>query len=243
MYNGTRFGSQVRQAQQKSNAQRMNQQWSRQQPSSTMRYAIDTKKTKLMDQTLRTKSFNTFAEKAYGAKNGYAIRTNPMTGEKEMFIRGTTFKRYGAEWFQNLAEHPKLKWTQSAKASKRHRRRHSSKMSDVAKRNGVNVIYGHSRGAPIMDEMDVPGAVKLGLDGAMLLRGDTNSKTLNYRQKQGFDWAINGNHKNQVTTSKWNKLGTSKNYHSVYGIKKKTRVYKPPNYYRNKARRVARFIF
>jgi hypothetical protein len=217
------FGEQARGARQRSKAMAQNRIWTQQQRGyGTMKYAINNKDTKRIDQSIRTKSFNAFAQKAYAAEDGYAIRVNPMTGEKEMFVRGTTFKRHGVEWFQNIAEHPSLNWTYSQKASKKHRDRHSDKLSKIAKANNVNILYGHSRGAPIMDAMKVPRATKLGLDGAMLLRND-KSDTLNYRQKQLFDRAINGPyHQNTVGTSKWYHLGRD-DYHQVYGIKSKAK--------------------
>jgi hypothetical protein len=209
-------------------AQTKNRQWSQMQTGYGMRYAIGAKDTKRMDMTLRKGSFEHFAANAYSAKDGYAIRQNPMTGEKEMFVRGTTFKNFGAEWFQNLFEHPKLKKLFLHKMSKGSRERHSKKLAKIARDQGVDIIYGHSRGGAVIDDMHVPGATKLGLDGAFLLKTDKNSTTLNYRQKQLFDKAIGGNHKNTVTTGRWYNLATSKNYHSVY--KKSPRKYKRKPY-------------
>jgi len=168
--------------------------------------------------TLNDKSFSVFANKAYSSPDGYAIRRNPKTGKKEMFVRGTTFKRGGVEWLQNLAETPGfgslgLGEQFSSDVSRHFRSKYSKFLTDVAKRESVSVIYGHSRGGAVVNDMNVPGASKIGLDAATILN---RAPTIpNYRQKQAFDALIGANAKHTYKGSRWVPLG-SKRYHKVW---------------------------
>jgi len=165
------------------------------------------------------KHFGVLANQAYKSKHGYAIRTNKRTGEKEMFVRGTTFRRGGVEWLQNLAESPLssmvggLGSTISSDVSRHIRRKYSKFLSDVARKEKVDVIYGHSRGAAVVEDMRVPGAVKLGIDGATILNQRSHMK--NYRQKQAFDAVIGWNARSTIRENKWTPV-TSKRYHRVW---------------------------
>nr|P0DOK3.1 RecName: Full=Viral protein 1; Short=VP1 [Chaetoceros setoense DNA virus] len=64
----------------------------------TAYYEIDSQ---LMAQEFGDKSFGAFADEAYASERGYAIRTNPHTGNKEMFVAGT---RNGWDWASNALE-------------------------------------------------------------------------------------------------------------------------------------------
>lgn len=113
--------------------------------------------TSFVKRTVNDKSFGDFADKAYKAKRGYAIRRNPTTGEKEMFVRGTTFKRGGVEWLQNLAEAPGFAnvglGEQLVGDFSRHiRGKYSKFLSGIAKKERVTVIYGHSRGGAVVND-------------------------------------------------------------------------------------------
>jgi len=169
--------------------------------------------------TIADKSFSSFANKAYSSPDGYAIRRNPKTGQKEMFVRGTTFKRGGVEWLQNIAEAPGVGslglGEQFAGDVSRHiRGKYSKFLTNVAKREHVSVIYGHSRGGAVVNDMKVPGASKVGLDAATILN---RAPTIpNYRQKQAFDAVIGANARVTYKTKRWVPLG-SKRYHRVYG--------------------------
>jgi len=162
--------------------------------------------------------FRSFAKQAYSSKHGYAIRENKSTGEKEMFVRGTTFKRGGIEWVQNVLESPASAlagggFGLAGDVSRHIRNKHAKFLGDIARKNNVDVIYGHSRGAAIVEEMHVPGAVKLGLDGATLLNRHTTIS--NYRQRQAFDGLIGVNSRKTILEDKWTPI-YSKRYHSVY---------------------------
>jgi len=169
-------------------------------------------------RTFDDKSFGDFANKAYKAKHGYAIRRNPKTGEKEMFVRGTTFKRGGIEWLQNLAEAPGfanvgLGEQLVGDVSRHFRGKYSKFLSSIAKKERVTAIYGHSRGGAIVNDMEVPGARKIGLDAATIL--NRVPRITNYRQRQGFDAFIGANARSTIKQSKWTPLG-SKRYHKYW---------------------------
>jgi len=171
-----------------------------------------------VQRTINHKSFSDFANKAYKAKRGYAIRRNPTTGEKEMFVRGTTFKRGGIEWFQNFAETPVVEkfgmGEQLVGDVSRHIRGQYSKfLSKVAVDNQVDVVYGHSRGGAIVNDMLVGKIRKVSLDGATIL--NRTPRVTNYRQKQAFDAVIGLNSRATVKDKKWTPFG-SKRYHKVY---------------------------
>lgn len=76
--------------------------------------------------------------------------------------------------------------------SKEFRRKYADELSQLAKKYNVKVIYGHSRGAAVMSDMNVDGAVKIGLNGATeLIDGDPDF--VNFVNKGGlpiFDWLI-----------------------------------------------------
>lgn len=160
---------------------------------------------------------------SYANPLGYSIQVNPYTGDKEMFVRGTTFKNAGAEWFQNFFESPiaktlPLPYQKLGQLSMKRRNKHSDFLSGIAKKEGVKIIYGHSRGAAVISDMNVPGAKKVGLDGAFLLtdRRKTHGM-INYRQRQGFDWAIGLKAPKTVVKKGWVPLWARKRkYHSVW---------------------------
>lgn len=164
------------------------------------------------------KSFERFANAAYKSKRGYAVRKNPFTGEKEMFVRGTTLKRGGAEWFQNLAEAPGLEhvglgFAITGDVSRHIRGKYSKFLTSVAKRENVSVIYGHSRGGAVVNDMDVPGAEKVGLDAATIL--NPVSRIKNIRQDNMFDRVIGANSRKTVVVPLKGSI-FSKKYHRVW---------------------------
>lgn len=109
-----------------------------------------------------------FKNEAYERKEGYSVRTNPFTGNKELFIAGT---RTGGEWLQNLIEGVGHAGVPSAAGflSERSKRRYADRLEEIIEREGVTVVYGHSRGAAIMSLIDSPGITKVGIDGASFI--------------------------------------------------------------------------
>ncbi|AXH76207.1 MAG: triacylglycerol lipase [Atripovirus timinis] len=141
---------------------------------------------------IRDYGFNELAETAYSNKRGYAIRTNPKTGEKEMFVAGT---RTGGDWAANFGEGLKRKAYQIAGydqiRSNKWRREYEDLLAREAVKNNVDVIYGHSRGGAIVNDIPVKGIKKIGLDAATIL-AYKKYDIENHRQNQFFDRVIGG---------------------------------------------------
>lgn len=111
---------------------------------------------------------NAFKNEAYERKEGYSVRTNPFTGNKELFIAGT---RSGGEWLQNIIEGAEHAGLPSAAGwlSERSKRHYADRLEEIIEREGVTVVYGHSRGAAIMSLINSPGVTKVGIDGASFI--------------------------------------------------------------------------
>jgi hypothetical protein len=103
--------------------------------------------------------FDAGMKEAYSQKEGYTIKVNPITGEKEMFIAGT---RDTGQWMLNVFD------IVGARVDIPRKKR-VAQYESIARAEGVDVIYGHSRAAALVSDMNVPGATKVGVDGAMLL--------------------------------------------------------------------------
>lgn len=192
-------------------AKRVNDRWSRILLSSSYRnsaYGADIK------DILGASDFADFAREAYSSGKGYSIRTNPLTGEKEMFVAGS---RSVGDWILNVYDgaiygaenvasskadafwddsklpknkRPKLSWADPF------RKYGEWRLGRIARREGVDVVYGHSRGGALVADMNVGNAKKIGLDSAMWIA--TNKELDNYNQggdmdhpfQQSFDAAI-----------------------------------------------------
>lgn len=153
--------------------------------------------------TLGDDSFSLFASDAYAAPDGYSIRINPESGEKEMFVAGT---RDTQQWGLNALD-TVLYGADSAITSvedefdpfnwlkKDHsvnlfakidapRQRTQKRMAKIAKEKGVDRVYGHSRGGAIVADMKFDGD-KVGLDSAQLLA--RNKDMVNYYEGGGMN--------------------------------------------------------
>lgn len=144
----------------KQKASRLNKQWSSrlQKPQSVVA-TINANSQAGMERLFSQDSFAAGMQEAYSNKEGYVIATNPTTGEKEMFIAGT---RTAGQWALNLfdvvgarVDYPRQKQV--------------AIYQEIANREGVDVVYGHSRAAALVSDMDIPGIKKVGVDGAMSL--------------------------------------------------------------------------
>lgn len=181
-------------------------------------------------------SFNDFANEAYASERGYAIRVNPVTGQKEMFIAGTRtaqdwasnameIRPKGGKWyakhmFKDLADseqfddldHHATKWREEAQQH----------YEEVAIEEGVEVIYGHSRGGAIVADMNLPDDVqKVGLDAAMVIAD--NKGMVNYYEAgegsgKGWSWAKSRFDAGIGLSGKKNKhMSLSKKFHHSWG--------------------------
>jgi hypothetical protein len=156
-------------------------------------------------------------DEAYASSEGYAVRKNPITKENEMFVRGTA---KAVEWAQNAIEAVPRKvngffaGSGVAELSFRKRKQYAKKLDEVARKERVKAVYGHSRGAAVVSDMNA-SVKKVGVDGAMLLAKKGRRNFRNYRQSQPFDWFIGrGEGRKTVKKSTWNPR--SKRFHKVY---------------------------
>jgi len=159
-------------------------------------------------------------ESAYANKDGYAIRKNPISRKNEMYVRGTNLKGYGREWLSNALEVlPRgvagvLGLSAPQELSLRARRKHASYLDSVAKRNDVDAVLGHSRGAAVVSDMTFRKR-KVGVDGAMILAKRGRRGFTNYRQTQPFDAFIGiGAGKTKKVRGPWNPR--SRRFHKAY---------------------------
>lgn len=144
--------------------------------------------------------FSSFVEESYSNPEGYAIRWNPRTHKKEMMIAGT---RSGRDWLANLGD---TLWERNNLGFQRTpwMERAMKKYEAIARREGVSVIYGHSRGGAIVADMKFKGD-KVGLNAAMLM--GHNKTMTNYRGGSMFDKVLaTGGKKNIYKRSKFHKV-------------------------------------
>lgn len=157
-------------------------------------------------ETIKTPDFKSFANEAYHSKDGYAIRTNPNTLEKEMFIAGTkslkdvardvgdtmlfgadklistginsTLHGLGAELDIPIPKKPvNVKLFSFLDFGRSKKQKF---YEDIAEQNGVHTIYGHSLGGAMLADMNIPYYInKVGLDSAMLIAHNTKMLNLN----------------------------------------------------------------
>ena len=117
-----------------------------------------------------------------------------------MFVDGSRTLR---DWKLNVWDVPvtyiqskvQSKKSKFAKFDKKHdvigyldpwRRKKTRRLEKIAKKNHVNLIYGHSRGGAIVADMRVgPNVQKVGLDAAMVIT--PNKDMLNLHEDTAFD--------------------------------------------------------
>lgn len=189
-----------------------------------------------MVDRLNDPTFNEFANVAYASKEGYAIRTNPTTGETEMFIAGT---RNGYDWISNMLEvrPPKTKYFERnvfahlADGEEAYIGHHATPWRKeaqehyalIAMENNVDIVYGHSRGGAIVADMELPDNVeKIGLDAAMVIAD--NKDMLNYYEAgpgqggKGLEWIKSRFDAGIGLSGKKNRhMNLSKKFHHSWG--------------------------
>lgn len=168
---------------------------------------------KVIDAELKNPTFKDFVNRGYASEDGYAIRINPRTHQKEMFIAGT---RHGSQWLLNVLDAglyvgDKLlsKIANStvevglAEMTGQHipfdrfnikllqhldRPRHKKEkfFADIIEREGVDVVFGHSRGGAMVADLDISQHIqKVGLDSAMMIASNTDM--INYNEGGGYN--------------------------------------------------------
>ena len=161
------------------------------------------------DREFNDPNFAQFANEAYASRDGYAIRLNPATGRKEMFVAGT---RDLNDWILNTADmmlysgdallteqakkmapwrdQKRIKFLEKLDYPRVEQTRY---FEEIARKENVSRIYGHSRGGAIVSDMDTD-ASKIGLDAAMIIA--SNKDTVNFYEGENylytglFDYAI-----------------------------------------------------
>lgn len=170
------------------------------------------------DNYMSSTAMSSFLNAAYQSPDGYAIRTNPVTGMKEMMIAGThspTTAQGLEEWGSNITEgleHAVTFGHSDLVANVDGRKQFAADLEHIAHEEGVEVVYGHSRGAAILSHFDPTEFIGIGLDGASFI-GDKNSGFINIRSNQVFDSSIGAFKKNTVVLKK-------KKFHDVTTQKK-----------------------
>lgn len=168
---------------------------------------------KQIEADLKDPSFKEFVKRGYDSDDGYSIRINPETGQKEMFVAGT---RHGTQWALNFLDallYPLdriatdvVNDTQLAIQAEmmpelheplypvkvhffenldlpRHQKQEF--FEKIAEENGVEVLYGHSRGGAMIADMNTT-AKKVGLDAAMAIA--RNKDVLNIDEHGSVNW-------------------------------------------------------
>lgn len=164
-------------------------------------------------ELVQPKNFGEFVNQAYTNPEGWAIRVNPVTGDKEMMVAGS---KSAGDWALNVVdtilfgadkvldkvvEGVELAVTEGEYHKDPHisalgkldlaRRRYTKKLERIARENGVDIIYGHSRGGAIAADMK-SNAKKVGIDAAMLIANNTSVLNLSEagRLRGAFDAII-----------------------------------------------------
>lgn len=120
----------------------------------------------------RTNAFNSVMDRAYNSPSGYAI--GYVKGQKVMAVSGS---RNTADWAYNAYEVKNDTFLPNYLTI--------PKLNEIAKRNNVKVVIGHSRGARLVSGMKGPFQ-KAGFDGAMLLADWKDKKMLNIVQSRKY---------------------------------------------------------
>lgn len=123
----------------------------------------------------RSQNFNNIADRAYNHPKGYAI--GYVGNQKVMYVSGS---RNIYDWGFNVVG--------GVLPTKMHvmSNRTSKNLSDIARKENVDVVVGHSRGAKIVSGMR-GNFTKFGLDGAMMLADKRDAGMMNIGQKQPLD--------------------------------------------------------
>lgn len=136
-----------------------------------------------LKKTIADPSFQQFADRAYAAKEGYSIRQNPSTGKKEMFVAGTReMSQWALNVYDGLLHSSGLGQIQILDPFKFMKQ---NELGKIASDNGVQIVYGHSRGGALVADMPLPRCTqRIGLDAAMMIAGNKNMINLN----EGGSW-------------------------------------------------------
>lgn len=120
---------------------------------------------------------------AYKEKDGYYIRVDPDTQKKIMYVAGS---RSTGDWSRNAFDVFAMGINKAERKylAKKNgeipidflkfdftRNKKVQMLDSVARREGVDIAIGHSRGAALVGDMQYPNQ-KIGMDGAMVINRD-----------------------------------------------------------------------
>lgn len=174
----------------------------------------------------RSSDMDYLQDRAYARSEGYAI--GMVNGKKVMFVSGS---RNMTDWVFNALDDPL--------PAKAHivSNRTSKRLTQIAKRENVDLVVGHSRGGMLVAKMDIPNSRKLALDGAIRLAPKNKRNIMNLYQKQPLDKFIAARGTNKKGY-RMKRLGRAHfisrdrpGYKAQYGVKYKNRpLYDPRRY-------------
>lgn len=129
-------------------------------------------------KTISSPLFQEFAKEAYSAPDGYSIRINPVTNKKEMFVAGTRdLSQWALNFYDGLLH---MYGYGNIQILDIWRFRKQNELGQIATDNGVEVVYGHSRGGALVADMPLNQCTqRVGLDAAMMLAVNKNMVNLN----------------------------------------------------------------
>lgn len=163
-----------------------------------------------------------FKQKAYEDPYGYSVRVNEVTGKKELFIAGTRSSR---QWAQNVSEglvHLGVV-NPLGVVSEYSKLQYIEELKQLIEDQGIEVVYGHSRGAAYLGGIDLP-IQKIGIDGATVLGPHDDFLNINQSINLGggvFDNIIGFGHKNTLHLKQ-------RKFHDVTVPKTATKRNRPP---------------
>lgn len=171
---------------------------------------------------MKKSDMSSFLNQAYANDDGLAIRLNPVTGKKELFIAGTRTKM---EWGQNVLEGgshaahaidkvyallgksedaPSGPVTEAFKLaggfSEHQRENFAAYIDEIIELEQIEVVYGHSRGAATMSDLKSSGVHYVGIDGASFIGKEKDYVNLQNTALGGFgfDKLIGAGHKGNI---------------------------------------------
>lgn len=169
-------------------------------------------------RSVRNSEFNRGMDRAYANPCGYHI--GRVGNDKVMFVSGSRNVR---DWTFNVLDPilPSKYQVFSNRTTKR--------LEDIARRNKVDVVVGHSRGGKLVDQMNGPYE-KIAVDGAMLIsNGKRNTMNIyggGYRGL-GFDNVLAVRGRNNYKVNMRNPL-------KVHYVYRDYRGYSPSRFYRRR---------
>lgn len=169
-------------------------------------------------RSVRNSEFNRGMDRAYANPRGFHI--GYVGNDKVLFVSGSRNVR---DWTFNILD-PIL-------PSKYHyaSNRTTKRLEDIARKNNVDVVVGHSRGGKLVDQMN-GRYEKLAVDGAMLI-SNGKRKTMNIYggglKGLGFDNALALRGRNNYKVNMRNPMKVHYVYRDYAG-------YRPSKFYRRR---------